>query len=53
MEYDFGNEFNEYIDDHITEPLLDELEIHVFVDTGHGHNKVTGKSITGLFSVVG
>ena len=56
MKYDFVNQyayFSEYIDDQFSEPLLDSLDIHVFVDIGYGHNKVTGISITGLFLVLG
>ena len=54
--YDFGNQyayFSEDIDDKFTEPLIDELYIHVFMYAGHGHAKVTVISITGLFSVLG
>ena len=56
MKYDFGNQysyFSEDIDYQFTKPLLDELDIHMFVDDGHEHYKVTGRLITGLFSVVG
>ena len=55
MKYGFGNQyayFSEDIDENFTEPLLDEFNIHVFVDSNHGHDKVTGRSIAGLFSVV-
>ena len=56
MKYDFFNQYayvSEEIDDQFPEPLIDELNIHVFVDASHGHNKVTAISITGLFLVVG
>ena len=56
MKYDFGNNyvyFNEDIDEQFPEPLLGKLDIHVFVDANHGHDKVTGRSITGLFLFVG
>ena len=39
MKYDFGNQyayFSEEIDDQFTEPLLVELDIHVFLDVNHG-----------------
>ena len=55
MKYDFGNQyayFSEDIDEHFPWPLLDELYIHVFVDSDHGHNKVTGRLITKFFSVL-
>ena len=35
------------------EPLLDELDIPMFVYVYHGKNKVTGRYITGLFLAVG
>ena len=53
---DFGNqhcEFQEEIDDKFPEPLMDEIGITIFVDSNHGHDKVTGKSITGLTSLIG
>ena len=56
MRYYFENKytyFNEEVDKQFPKPLLDELDIHVFVDAHHGHDKVAGRSITGLFSVVG
>ena len=55
MKYYFGNKyapFSEDIDKKFPKPLLDELESHVFVDANHGHNKFTGRSTTGLFSLV-
>ena len=55
MKYYFGNQYaylRKEIYDQFPEPLLDELDIHVFVDADHGHVKVTGILITGLFSVV-
>ena len=54
--YDFLNHyeyFSEDIDEKFTEHLLYELDIHVFVDTKYGHDKVTGISITGLFLMLG
>ena len=54
MKYDFGNQyvyFSEEIDDQFPKPLLDELDIHVFVYANHGHDKVTGRSITRFASV--
>ena len=52
IKYDFGNKyayFIEYIDEQFLEPLRDALGIHLFVDLNHGHEKVTGRYITGLF----
>ena len=56
MNHDLGNHyayFSEDIDEQFLEPFLDELGIRVFVDYKRGHEKVTGRSITWLFSVVG
>ena len=55
-EIDFGNQykdFEEEIDPKFPEPLCKELDINIFVDSNHGQNKVTGKSLTGLVSFVG
>ena len=32
---------------------MKELPINIFVDSNHGHDRVTGKSITGLIAFVG
>ena len=56
MKYDFGNQyeyFSDDIDDQFPEPPLDELDIHVFVDALRGHIKISIRSITRMFSVVG
>ena len=56
MKFDFWNQyeyFSEEIGNQFPESILDELYIQVFVDSRHGHDKVTGISITGLLSVVG
>ena len=55
MKYYFGNQYaysSEDIDEQFPEPLPDELDIYIFVYAKHGRDKVTGRSITGLFSVV-
>ena len=55
LKMDFGNKysyFQEDIDDRFPEPRFDELDLKVFVDSVHVHDKVTVRSITGLFSVV-
>ena len=44
--------FREEINDRFPEPLLDELDMNIFVDSDHGYDKVTGRSITGLLSMV-
>ena len=43
----------EEIDVKFPEPKVDELEITVFVDSDHAHNRVTRRSITGLLILVG
>ena len=56
MNYDFGNQYAYFsgdIDEQFLGPLLDELDIHVFVDDEHIHDKVTGIWNTELFLMVG
>ena len=53
---DFGNQYADFIedvDDKLPKPLMNELPVTIFVDSNHGHDKVTGKSITGLIVFVG
>ncbi|MGH3054901.1 MAG: reverse transcriptase domain-containing protein, partial [Gaiellaceae bacterium] len=52
---DFGNQydyFTEEMDPRFPIPLLQELPITIFVDADHGHDKTSGRSITGLFSFI-
>eukprot|EP00957_Ditylum_brightwellii_P155307 11823023-Ditylum_brightwellii.AAC.1 len=41
------------LDPRFPEPLVGELDITFFCDSDHGHDKVTGRSVTGLFGVIG
>ena len=53
---DFGNQyadFKEDIDPRLPEARLKELPITIYTDANHGHDQVTGKSITGLLVLVG
>ena len=53
---DYGHQysyFKEDIDPRFPEPLMDELEVNMFADSDHGHDKVTGRSITGCICFVG
>jgi hypothetical protein len=43
----------EEIDVNLPEALIDEMEITVFVDSDHAHDKVTRRSITGMIIFVG
>jgi hypothetical protein len=43
----------EEIDRNVPDPLVDEMEITVFADTDHAHDKVTRRSITGIMILVG
>ena len=46
MKYYFGNQyeyFSDDIDEQFPEPLLDEMDIHVFLCADHVHYKVTGR----------
>ena len=45
--------FQEEIDPRFPTPLSSELAITLFVDADHAHDKVTGRSITGLLGFVG
>ena len=56
VKLNFGNQysyFTEEVDPRFPEPLFDEFDVHVFCDADHGHDQITGRSITGLFTVVG
>jgi hypothetical protein len=53
---DFGNQysyFREELDPRFPKPLLKEMDFNVFIDADHAHDKVTGRSITGLFATLG
>lgn len=53
---DFGNQysyFREAMDPRFPTPLLKELDINIFIDADHAHDKVSGRSITGLFATLG
>ena len=53
---DFGNQYcksNEELDPTFPEPLMKEIRTTIFVDSNHGNEKVTGKSLTGLMSLLG
>jgi hypothetical protein len=43
----------EEIDVNLPKPLIDEMEITVFVDSDHAHDKVSRRSITGIIIFVG
>jgi hypothetical protein len=43
----------EELDANIPEALVDEMQITVFVDSDHAHDKVTRRSITGIIMFVG
>jgi hypothetical protein len=56
LKQDFGGQyhyFNEELDPKFPEPLLKELDVNMFCDSDHGHDKVTGRSITGIICFVG
>ena len=52
---DFGNQYDmeELIDEKTPTPMMKELDVTIFVDSNHGHDLTTGKSITGLIVFVG
>ena len=43
----------EELDANLPTPLVEEISITVFVDSDHGHNKVTRRSIMGLIAFLG
>jgi hypothetical protein len=56
LEQDFRGQyhyFKEDLDPRFPEPLLNELEINIFCDADHAHDKVTGRSVTGILGLVG
>ena len=56
IKINFGHQysyFREDIDPRFPPPLMAELPINIFVDADHAHDKVTGRSITGLFTFIG
>ena len=56
VQQDFGGQyryFHEDLDPRFPEPKLPELDINLFCDADHGHNKLTGQSITGIIAMVG
>jgi len=55
VEVDFGHQyayFEEEIDPHILEPLMKPLDSNVCLDANHGHDLVTGKSITRMVAFI-
>ena len=53
---DFGHQysyFKDEIDSQFLDPFLPKLEINMFADSDHGHDKVSGWSITGILCMVG
>jgi hypothetical protein len=55
LKLSFGNQysyFREEMDPRFPEPLFEEFDAHGFCDADHGHDQITGRSITGLFTVV-
>ena len=53
---DFGNQYSDFIEDQDTRlppPIMKELATNICIDSNHGHDQVTGRSITGMISFVG
>ena len=53
---DFKEEYPEAVEEidyYLPPPLVDELDITVFLDSDHAHDKATRRSITGLIMFVG
>ena len=45
--------FKEETDPRFPKPLISELEINIFCDADHAHDKLTGRSITAILGFVG
>ena len=55
LEPDFGTQYADFVhetDNILPEPKMKELPVIIFVDLDHGHNKVTGRSVTGIVVLV-
>ena len=55
VKIDFGNQCTEYeeeIDAECPMPFMDEIESSIMVDSGHGYDLVTRKSVTGLLGFI-
>ena len=53
---DFGHQYHDFqeeIDDRLPVEKMKELSITIFCDSNHGHDKRTGKSISGIIVFVG
>jgi hypothetical protein len=56
LKENFGGQyqyFTEDLDPKFPEALVPEMDINLFVDANHAHDKVTGRSVTGLLCFVG
>ena len=56
LEPDFGNQYADFleeIDEKLPIPKMKELSTTILVDSDHGHDRKTGRSITGIISFVG
>ena len=56
MKPDFGNQYSDFIEEQdpkVPDQKMKELEISIFVDSNHGHDKITGKSVTGIIMFCG
>ena len=56
MRSDFEHQysgFKEKEDPKVPKSLMKELTVSIFVDSNHGHDKISGKSVTGIIVFVG
>ena len=56
LNQDFGAQyqyFREDMDPRFPIGMLDEMEINIFIDSDHGHDKLTGRSVTGMIAFIG
>ena len=53
---DFGHQYSDFreeIYERLPTPKMKELSINIFVDSDHGHDKVTSRSVMGMIYFVG
>ena len=53
---DFGNQYSDFVeatDYRLPEAKMKEISLNIFVGSNHGHDRMTGRSISGIISFVG
>ena len=53
---DFGNQYHyfaEELDPRFPKPLIQEMDTNILINADHGHDKITGRSVTRMIAFVG